>query len=1479
MRRRLNVKGLCALVGCIVLFGVLAHLLHGYQVKRQAGSLLKQADRAEHQKQYRLARDYMRRYLGFQLKDTDTLARYGRLLARDVTTPQAGFRAIAVLESVLRRDPTRAEERRLVIDLSFRLESYKDAQYHIEFLLGLNKDQDARQQLERVLKADPKKRELVSKLAACHAAQGRYLQARACYEAAVDSAPGERANVLALARLLREQTDVLRVSGDREKRETPASLHRRADQLLENLVKANPGSASSYVARAQYRRRYPLPEGREATLKEVESDLRQALKLAPDDADVLLDLADLAIDRNQPEQARDFLLQGLARHQKDWRMYEALSRLERGVGHPDDALSLVREGLKELPDQLELLWEHAELLVAIGSSEATDAIGRLEKKGVPQAERDVLSASVLLRKREWTKALQLLLPAHARLIGRANIGRSPFAASLLERCNLLLAQCYERLGDPYRAQNAYQRILANHPRSAEARLGMARTHTALGQVREAESQYRQLARLPNGHGAWVEVARLVLQRNLREDQPNWEEVDDSLKVAEGLRPRPLAVALLRAEALSAQAEVADAARKKQLQEEARAVVLVNLLGGLPVFAGLMRPEMLPVAAFPQNRSLAALWTALSALEERAGRPEAALRLLAEADKRFGDLVELRQARMRYWARQRGPGAGRALAALEQGLDRFPPEERHQLRTSLALAYTSLGQAKRARGLWEALARDRRDDWAVRLVLFNQALERNDEPALNELLSQLRAIEKEDGVLWRDATVRHLLVKAARLDRSVERKGLLNEARKLTAEIATRWPGWLGVTQFEAQIEDLDGRPDKALAKYRAVIDKGGANMQAVWRAMEILNSQQRFREASALRAKLPRGPFAAGLEQVAALASLQANDNAQALTRAEDAVAQAPRDFRTHLLLGQIYWRMGKLDKALSSLSKARDLGERVPETWVALIGFLAATDRKERASAELARAETKLVDLQGRLALAQCYDAVGETEKAGAVYTAREMRESTALPVRRAVAAYYLRSGNTKAAKDHLAFLVKAAETKEPETVVWARGMQAILAALGGKYTEMREVLGRLEQSGSRESSAGVEGRRAQAVILATRGNRRDRLRAVELVQKLIDEGRDQPPDRLLLAQLHEANNDWRSARKQLSILWQMAGGNADAPQGANISAIQVAYISAMLRHGEVEEAEAALGRLEKVPSAAGTLPFVSLQAQLRHRQGKEKEAVRLLQDHARQHPQAFVQVALVLEGLREHQAAEQMYKAYGGKSTKPADVLAHAGFLSRQKRYEEALDVCERAWAKCPAEVVANTCLGILQAAAGDNKVQTRVGRQFQVALKKNADSVPLRHALANLRVLQRRYDDAETTYRELIALDRNNVLARNNLAWILACQKKRISDAAEMIDEAIALAGPRETLLDTQALVFLAAGKTKEAVRLLEGLAAGSPKVPGYHFHLALAYLADQNPSDAARSLKRARRVGFQETSLHPLERPGYEQLVRAPGIARK
>jgi len=322
------------------------------------------------------------------------------------------------------------------------------------------------------------------------------------------------------------------------------------------------------------------------------------------------------------------------------------------------------------------------------------------------------------------------------------------------------------------------------------------------------------------------------------------------------------------------------------------------------------------------------------------------------------------------------------------------------------------------------------------------------------------------------------------------------------------------------------------------------------------------------------------------------------------------------------------------------------------------------------------------------------------------------------------------------------------------------------------------------------------------------------------------------------------------------------------------VAYVSAMLRHDEADAADEALEKLIKL-RGQDDLAVLSLKAQVMHRRGEAKEAVALLKGYAVKRGQSFGQVAAVLEGLKEFAAAEEMYRRHAEKSPNPTAALAYAGFLGRQKRSREAIELCSKAWGKAPAELVADTCLSILEVAEDAEPLLAGVDKQLRQALSKEPKSVALRVACANLRVLQARYDEAERLYREVIAEDRSNFLARNNLAWLLASREGRAPEAQKLIEEALAAGGPQALLLDTQALVFLAAGKPKEAVKLLEELVRDSPREATYLFHLAQAHAANDNRSAARESLRRAERAGLAPASLHPIEKKGYDRLRKALG----
>jgi tetratricopeptide (TPR) repeat protein len=144
----------------------------------------------------------------------------------------------------------------------------------------------------------------------------------------------------------------------------------------------------------------------------------------------------------------------------------------------------------------------------------------------------------------------------------------------------------------------------------------------------------------------------------------------------------------------------------------------------------------------------------------------------------------------------------------------------------------------------------------------------------------------------------------------------------------------------------------------------------------------------------------------------------------------------------------------------------------------------------------------------------------------------------------------------------------------------------------------------------------------------------------------------------------------------------------------------------------------------------------------------------------------------------------------------------------------------------------------------------------------------ALADLRDLQGRYDDAQALYRRVLEQDPGNALAINNLAVLLALQQKG-DEALDLTRRGIEAAGPAPALLDTRALVYLTTGQAGKAVPDLEDAVAQQPTASRY-YRLAQAYRSVRDRNAATLAFQRAKSMGLTASVLHPLERADYEKV---------
>jgi Tfp pilus assembly protein PilF len=163
----------------------------------------------------------------------------------------------------------------------------------------------------------------------------------------------------------------------------------------------------------------------------------------------------------------------------------------------------------------------------------------------------------------------------------------------------------------------------------------------------------------------------------------------------------------------------------------------------------------------------------------------------------------------------------------------------------------------------------------------------------------------------------------------------------------------------------------------------------------------------------------------------------------------------------------------------------------------------------------------------------------------------------------------------------------------------------------------------------------------------------------------------------------------------------------------------------------------------------------------------------------------------------------------------------------------------------------------------------RHLEAALTKQPESLPLRLSFAELRDLQGRYADARSLYRRILEQDRQNVVALNNLAWLLAFEKGNEKEALQLVNSAIAIAGSRPHLLDSRAMVYLSTGNVNEAIADLRRAVVDGSKATR-HFHLAQAYALAKDRPAAVKEWKRALSLGLTVDTVHPLERPAFQRL---------
>jgi tetratricopeptide (TPR) repeat protein len=1214
---------------------------------------------------------------------------------------------------------------------------------------------------------------------------------------------------------------------------------------VDQLVARNAESAGACLARWRYRREFDLinlrtapdpavdhgpPAERRATveLKDAAEDVARALRQTPDSVEALLAAADA--ERLKFDSDRDKNPNGRK---------EALRHLRRGL----ELQTRIGARVFQDPAQFQLLWQLTNLLLDERQDEQTpkEAQSELQEEA---ARRIVELRRTRLMPESTVPAAADYLQARLHVIDKEYARAEP----LLTRCrtvlekqvdlaiqiNLLLGACYDRLEDPVGMLDAYNRVLKVEPNSAAALLGLAAAQWQIGQVDKSLENYRALMKQKLApSGGWLDLARIEVQKQLQTDKPGraWQEADAALRQAEAVladtplkdrTARQFDITLLRAEILAAQDKADEAER---LLTEARDTQMEKRV---PYWAALVE-----LAEFRKDRAKAKA-------------------LLAEAEKET-DAVDLRLARARLLAAEKPEGLTAQLDVL--GREAQPPfsaEDQARLLAGLAEVYFRAGNSAKAREYCKRLAANpaHQTDLRLRLFVFDLALRDGAEADMEEALKDIRTVEDGSGPYTRFGTALALIRQAKRPGQKDPAR-LLDQASRELDHVAEMRPYWSKLAVARAEICEQRGQPELVIEELKKAVGTGEGSPAVVGKLVSTLNARQRYQEAFQELQKARRLLQAnSDLHRLAAGLALWQDKPAEALEHARQAVEAETENFRDLVWLGQMLDATNKPDEGLKKLRRAIELAPTDPVPYVALIQTVAGRGRESEATALIKEVADKVDPQRRALALAQCYEAVNNTEKARIYYDEALQKQASNIAVVRAVILFRLRTNRFDSAEQVLRRVVLGEVEASEADRTWARQALALVLANGVDYGRFQEALllagvkldeaGRLVREPVRVRVENTDAVLTRARVLATQPVREYRERAVELFESLDRDQALTPNDKLILALLHESGGQWPKAQEQLDYLVsQYPGAQQYLAQ----------YVQLLLRHDDTRRAEVELKKLEELENKrqAGTNAYATqdLRALLLEKTGKKEDAIALIR------------------------------RTVGRPGAPPEGPVVLIAALARAEKYAEALELCEQTWAKWPENKIRPEALGaatvsLLRAMRPTDDQVARLEKCLKSAIELNRERMVLRLHLADVCDLRGRYRDAEALYREVLVKEPNNAVALNNLAWLVSHHGAQGEEALELITKAVQGFGRRAELLDTRAMVLLQLGRTDEALADLREVTSDMPTASRL-FHLARAQHATRDRDGAGKTLKQARALGLAPDKLHPVEQQDCRALL--------
>ncbi len=1159
---------------------------------------------------------------------------------------------------------------------------------------------------------------------------------------------------------------------------------------FDEAVKNNPSTAEAYIIRAAYHLRHNHRA-------EALADLAKAEQKDLSDTATRLRLAEQFINANELDKAQKHLDAIQLSEPANQTLWQTWAQLALKSNSKPIMLKVAETGLNKLASQpWDFMPTAAELYIKCDDLDhAGECISRLRQKDIAPATIAFLEGLLADRKghgyeavKHWRRAIQLGY-------------NSP-------QIQLAMASVLYRLGDGQSALRQLENLVSERPDFFEGRLALARLLAKTGNWTETAEQARIAMQIsPDSTEAALlhkqAQIQLLAEKQTDKDSPLWQNIEDHLTKMQNTTNAALGVKLL------------------QFQLE---IQRSNFVGAEALLTELKE-------AHPSQIKVAMAEIELLRATDKIDNVEMKLQDIIEKFPNFSEPVEYLAFLLdQQNKREKCEGIIKdALARIEQ------PLQLRKLSFLLADLYDRWGRRQEACELLTLLVEKLPNEVSIkRRLLKCEQVVKNPEKA-QRLVNEIKFLEGEKGWQWRFEQAKIWLAEDDFESSYPQIVSILKENLLANPDDQTS-------RMLLAKTYEKAGQLQLAISTYDEALNRSQWDVRIVVPVLTALYRANEYDRADEVLHRLTdENLFHPDLEKLELKSHLRRGELNSAGDILEKLLVDDPNNTSMRLTLAMLRMRQNKFTEAERLL---RELKIREPNSMPITIAQIQLSIHQNRPEEALILCNEIIDRLDNALAYiirAKTFASLGQTDRAIEDFEHAVTIEPDNVEAWVACSNFYLSIGR----KDNAVADIQQALSLAPDSLLTQKRAISLFLSSDNPHLvgQGRNIL----DEALKLNPEDIDLRLFRARSLLAEGTAPAIENAEQILQKITQE------------------------HPKTVEAWVLLGG-ISLSQGQLGKAIDIALRGLVQRRNHKSllllkaRAEAARSPAVAIPTLKAlweldpnNADVAVLLAETYNKAGEPKKAVNLLKKQllscsgTLDERKVNIAIAVALSKNGDKREAQEAFDSLcSSVSDDPAPLLAQIELLKEDELWDQLRTKAVDWYQKHPEDIhTPNKIANDLATCQSVQAKKTAEGLLLKI-LDRNPDSLPAMNTLAVLLQTTGRSAESATLYRKILTLQPDNVIAINNLGWILCEEQGQYQQALQLVRQGLQKTPDYVDLIDTRGVIYYRLGEYDKAIRdftqCLNLYPARAPSVVASYFHLGRALMSLGQKDEAIESLKK-------------------------------